>query len=83
MGSSWRDDQVYVPAPKLRKNQIKDKFRLEERQYTNEGETTLAIGSGWATGEGEESQQNEIHLPGLWTERMGEAGRAFRLLRLL
>ncbi|MGA8437219.1 MAG: hypothetical protein WB762_25790 [Candidatus Sulfotelmatobacter sp.] len=32
---------------------------------------------------GEESQQNEIHLPGLWTERMGEAGRAFRLLRLL
>ena len=26
---------------------------------------------------------NEIHLPGLWTERMGEAGRAFRLLRLL
>jgi SprT-like family len=34
-----------------------------------------------ATGEGEESQQNEIHLPGLWTERMGEAGRTFRLLR--
>src|SRR5580704_14785532 len=39
--------------------------------------------TGRATGEGEESQQNENHLPGLWTERMGEAGRAFRLLRLL
>lgn len=44
---------------------------------------SLAIGTGRATGEGEESQQNEIHLPGLWTERMGEAGRAFSLLRLL
>ena len=44
---------------------------------------SLAIGTGRATGAGEESQQNEIHLPGLWTERMGEAGRAFRLLRLL
>ena len=44
---------------------------------------SLAIGTGRATGEGKESQQNEIHLPGLLTERMGEAGRAFRLLRLL
>jgi len=42
---------------------------------------SLAIGTGWTTGEGKESQQNEIHLPGMWTERMGEAGRSFGLLR--
>jgi hypothetical protein len=27
----------------LRKNQIKDKFRQEERQYSNEGKTTLGL----------------------------------------
>jgi hypothetical protein len=31
------------PAPKLRKSQIKDKFRLEMRRSTNEGKTTPAV----------------------------------------
>jgi len=53
------------------------------RSFKRKACSFTGIGTGRATGEGEESQQNEIHLPGLWTERMGEAGRAFRLLRLL
>jgi hypothetical protein len=32
------------PAPGVRKNQIKDKFRLEMRHYTNEGKTTAVDG---------------------------------------
>jgi hypothetical protein len=32
------------PAPKVRKNQIKDKFSLEMRDSTNEGKTTLCFG---------------------------------------
>ena len=35
------------------------------------------------TGQGEEGQQDEIHLPGLRTERMGEAGRPAHLRRVL
>jgi hypothetical protein len=30
-------------SKELMKNQIKNKFRLEERQYTNEGKTTLGL----------------------------------------
>src|SRR5580692_6122089 len=33
---------THQPAPKVRKNQIKDKFLLEVPQYTNEGKTTAA-----------------------------------------
>src|SRR5271165_4170529 len=44
---------------------------------------SLAIGPGRKRGEGEESQQDEIHLPGLWTERLGKAGRSVNLRHLL
>jgi len=78
---SWRQgnrpERQPLPHPRRR-------IRQGIREASSERlAASLAIGTGRATGEGEESQQNEIHLPGLWTERMGEAGRAFRLLRLL
>jgi hypothetical protein len=44
---------------------------------------SLAIGPGRTTGQGEEGQQDEVQLPGVRTERMGEAGRPAHLRQLL
>jgi len=46
-------------------------------------EASMVIGTGRKTDEGEEGEQDEIHLPGLRTERMGQAGRAVNLRRVL
>jgi hypothetical protein len=46
------------------------------------GDTTVGCRSNRPRrerGEGEEGQQDEIHLPGLRPERLGEAGRALDL----
>lgn len=40
---------------------------------------SLAIGTGRERGEGEDGQQDEIHMPGVRTERMGQAGRSVNL----
>ena len=59
-------------------------FAQADRQAQGHGlSAPLAIGPGRKNGEGEESQQDEIHLPGLWTERLGKAGRAVNLRHLL
>jgi hypothetical protein len=42
-----------------------------------------AIGTGRERGAGKEGQQNEIHMPGVRTERMGQAGYAVNLRRVL
>lgn len=46
-------------------------------------ETPVVIGPRRKTGEGKEGQQDEIHLPGARTERMGQAGRAVNSRRAL
>jgi hypothetical protein len=33
----------------------------------------LAVRAGNSAKQGQESQQDEIHMPGLWPERMGQA----------
>lgn len=43
---------------------------------------SLEIRTGRKTGEGEEGQQDEVHLPGVRTERIGKAGHAAHLRRM-
>lgn len=52
-------------------------------RYIIPGGASLAIGAGRERGEGEEGQQDEIHMPGARPERMGQAGHAVNLRRLL
>ena len=44
---------------------------------------SLAIGPRSVRGEGEEGRQDEIHMPGVRAERMGQAGYTVNLRRLL
>lgn len=60
--------------------------RLRDRLREAQGPwlpASLAIGPRRARGEGEEGQQDEIHMPGVRPERMGQAGHAANLRRLL